>query len=280
MRAVQIVDLTGPESALAEADVPEPEPSHPLTPGSGVLVDSRRGRLVPRSAPDARRGSDQSPTPVRARQRGRRHSAERAGGSGLSEGDRVAACCMLGAFADVAVAPTSSRSGSRTSSTTARRGPDPQLPHRLLLVEAPRPAGGGRNGAGPRRGRRRGHRDAQGGERARRAHDRGGLERRGRSAWRNEAADEVVRSDGAEGRGEGAVRGRGRCGDRPRGRRPLHRQLRSPARAAAWWSSASRAARSPSAGESPAAEQHRGGRRRLGRLRWGSPASTARSGTK
>ncbi len=25
MRAVQIVDLTGPESALAEADLPEPE---------------------------------------------------------------------------------------------------------------------------------------------------------------------------------------------------------------------------------------------------------------
>src|SRR5215510_10680750 len=39
MRAVQIVDLTGPESALAQVDVPEPEPSHMLTPGEGVLVD-------------------------------------------------------------------------------------------------------------------------------------------------------------------------------------------------------------------------------------------------
>src|SRR5918993_938919 len=39
MRAVQIVELTGPESALAEADVPEPEASHVLTPGSGVVVD-------------------------------------------------------------------------------------------------------------------------------------------------------------------------------------------------------------------------------------------------
>ena len=39
MRAVQIVDLTGPESALRVVDLPEPGPSHPLTPGSGVLVE-------------------------------------------------------------------------------------------------------------------------------------------------------------------------------------------------------------------------------------------------
>ena len=39
MRAVQIVDLSGPESALAETELSEPEPSHPLTPGRGVIVD-------------------------------------------------------------------------------------------------------------------------------------------------------------------------------------------------------------------------------------------------
>ena len=39
MKAIQIVDLSGPDSALREADVPEPEASHMLTPGSGVLVD-------------------------------------------------------------------------------------------------------------------------------------------------------------------------------------------------------------------------------------------------
>src|ERR671937_794871 len=38
MRAVQIVDLSGPESALAEADLPEPEASHMLTPGGGVDI--------------------------------------------------------------------------------------------------------------------------------------------------------------------------------------------------------------------------------------------------
>ena len=39
MRALQIVDLSGPASALKLADLPDPEPSHMLTPGSGVLVD-------------------------------------------------------------------------------------------------------------------------------------------------------------------------------------------------------------------------------------------------
>src|SRR5436305_14573442 len=39
MRAIQIVTETGPEEALQVADLPEPEPSHMLTPGSGVLVD-------------------------------------------------------------------------------------------------------------------------------------------------------------------------------------------------------------------------------------------------
>src|SRR5918999_1070742 len=39
MRALQITELSGPRSALAEAELPEPEPSHMLTPGSGVVVD-------------------------------------------------------------------------------------------------------------------------------------------------------------------------------------------------------------------------------------------------
>src|SRR2546430_17709602 len=39
MRAVQIVAESGPENALALVELPEPEASHPLTPGAGVLVD-------------------------------------------------------------------------------------------------------------------------------------------------------------------------------------------------------------------------------------------------
>ena len=39
MRAIQIVELSGPDGALREVDIPEPEPSHLLTPASGVVVD-------------------------------------------------------------------------------------------------------------------------------------------------------------------------------------------------------------------------------------------------
>jgi hypothetical protein len=39
MEAIQIVEETGPDSALRLVELPEPEPSHPLTPGAGVLVD-------------------------------------------------------------------------------------------------------------------------------------------------------------------------------------------------------------------------------------------------
>src|SRR5436305_1724434 len=46
MRAVQIVNLEGPERALELVDVPEAEPSHMLTPGSGVVVDVRAAGVV------------------------------------------------------------------------------------------------------------------------------------------------------------------------------------------------------------------------------------------
>ena len=39
MRAIQITELTGPDSALHLVDLPEPEASHMMTPGSGVIVD-------------------------------------------------------------------------------------------------------------------------------------------------------------------------------------------------------------------------------------------------
>ena len=39
MRAIQITELSGPDDALEIVDIPEPEPSHMMTPGRGVLVD-------------------------------------------------------------------------------------------------------------------------------------------------------------------------------------------------------------------------------------------------
>jgi NADPH:quinone reductase len=106
MRAVQIVDLTGPESALAEADLPEPEASHMLTPGSGVVIDVHAAGV---SFPEVlqSRGEYQlkPPTPFvpGSEVAGTVRSAP--DGSPLAEGDRVSACCLLGGWAEVAVAP-------------------------------------------------------------------------------------------------------------------------------------------------------------------------------
>jgi NADPH:quinone reductase len=106
MRAVQIVDLSGPESALAETELTEPEASHPLTPGRGVIVDVHAAGV---SFPEVlqTRGEYQIKPPLPfvpgSEVGGVVRSAPE--GSGLEEGQRVAACCMLGAFAEVAVAP-------------------------------------------------------------------------------------------------------------------------------------------------------------------------------
>src|SRR5215203_6103169 len=106
MRAVQIVDLTGPDSALAQVDLPEPEPSHMLTPGSGVVIDVHAAGV---SFPELlqTRGEYQFKPPLPFVPGSEVAGVVRSApdGSGLSEGDRVAAGCLLGAFAEVAVAP-------------------------------------------------------------------------------------------------------------------------------------------------------------------------------
>jgi NADPH2:quinone reductase len=106
MRAVQIVDLTGPGSALSQVDIPEPEASHMLTPGSGVVIDVySAGVAFPEVLQT--RGEYQMKPPVPfvpgTEVAGVVRSAPE--GSGLNEGDRVAAACLLGGFAEVAVAP-------------------------------------------------------------------------------------------------------------------------------------------------------------------------------
>jgi NADPH2:quinone reductase len=106
MRAVQIVDLSGPDSALQLTDLPEPEPSHMLTPGSGVVIDVHAAGV---SFPEVlqSRGEYQLKPPLPfvpgSEVAGVVRSAPE--GAGVEEGDRVAACCLLGAFAEVAVAP-------------------------------------------------------------------------------------------------------------------------------------------------------------------------------
>jgi NADPH:quinone reductase len=107
MRAMQISELTGPATALKPADVPEPEASHMLTPGSGVIVDVKAAGVA---FPEVlqTRGEYQVKPPLPF------IPGSEVGGvvrtapedANVRPGDRVAAFCMLGGFAEVVVAPT------------------------------------------------------------------------------------------------------------------------------------------------------------------------------
>jgi NADPH2:quinone reductase len=106
MRAIQITELTGPDSALKLVDVPEPEAVHPMSPGEAVVVDVHAAGV---SFPEVlqSRGQYQFKPPLPfvpgSEVGGTVRSAP--AGSGLKTGDRVAAFTFLGAFAEVAVAP-------------------------------------------------------------------------------------------------------------------------------------------------------------------------------
>jgi NADPH2:quinone reductase len=107
VRAVQIVNLEGPDRALELVDLPEPaEPSHMLTPGKGVVVDVHAAGV---SFPEVlqTRGEYQVKPPLPFVPGSEVAGVVRAAaeGSPFSPGDRVAAFCALGAFAEVAVAP-------------------------------------------------------------------------------------------------------------------------------------------------------------------------------
>jgi len=106
MKAVQIVELTGPRTALRLQDVPEPEPSHPATPGEGVVVEVHAAGV---SFPEVlqTRGEYQVkpelPFTPGSEVAGTVRSAP--DGTAVKAGDRVAAFCMLGGWAEIAVAP-------------------------------------------------------------------------------------------------------------------------------------------------------------------------------
>jgi NADPH:quinone reductase len=106
MKAAQIVELSGPQSALQMADLPEPEPSHMLTPGAGVLVEVHAAGV---SFPEVlqTRGEYQFKPPLPFVPGSEVGGVVRSvtGGADVKPGDRVAAFCMLGGFAETAVAP-------------------------------------------------------------------------------------------------------------------------------------------------------------------------------
>ena len=105
MRAQQITELSGP-AALTLADVAEPETTHMLTGQEGVVVDVRAAGV---SFPEVlqSRGEYQLKPPLPfvpgSEVAGVVRSAPE--GAGVRSGDRVAAFCVLGGFAEVAVAP-------------------------------------------------------------------------------------------------------------------------------------------------------------------------------
>jgi NADPH2:quinone reductase len=106
MKAVQITELTGPRKALRINDVPEPAPEHPTTPGEGVIVEVRAAGV---SFPEVlqTRGEYQIkpevPFTPGSEVGGIVRSAPE--NANVEAGDRVAAFCMQGGWAEVAVAP-------------------------------------------------------------------------------------------------------------------------------------------------------------------------------
>src|SRR5271170_318005 len=109
MRAIQIVEETGPDSALALVELPEPEPSHPFGRAgidSSVVVEVHAAGV---SFPELlqTRGQYQLKPPLPfvpgSEVAGVVVSASE--GASVKPGERVAAFCALGGFAETAVAP-------------------------------------------------------------------------------------------------------------------------------------------------------------------------------
>ncbi len=106
MRAIQIVSETGPEEALKLVELPEPEPSHMLTPGEGVIVEVHAAGV---SFPELLQSRGQYqlkpelPFVPGSEVAGIVRSAP--AGASVTAGDRVAAFCALGGFAETVVAP-------------------------------------------------------------------------------------------------------------------------------------------------------------------------------
>jgi NADPH2:quinone reductase len=105
MRALQIPKLDGPD-ALEATERPEPEPSHPVSPGRGVVVEVR---AIGVSFPDLlqTRGLYQIKPDLPYVPGGEIAGVvtEASGDAGFAPGDRVAAMTLTGGMAERAVAP-------------------------------------------------------------------------------------------------------------------------------------------------------------------------------
>ena len=106
MRAVQIVQESGPDSALELVQVPEPQPSDALAGGEGVVIDVHAAGV---SFPEVlqSRGLYQLRPPLPFVPGSEVSGVVRSAPAGarVQAGDRVAGFCGLGGFAETAVAP-------------------------------------------------------------------------------------------------------------------------------------------------------------------------------
>src|ERR1700685_4376844 len=109
MKAMQIIELTGPVSALELVELPEPEPSHMLGVGgsdSGVLVDVHcAGVAFPELLQTRGEYQIKPPLPFVPGSEVAgvvRSTGGRASDQTFAVGDRVAAFCALGGFAETA----------------------------------------------------------------------------------------------------------------------------------------------------------------------------------
>jgi NADPH:quinone reductase len=106
MRAVQIAELTGPETALRTVDIDEPGTSHFMTPGEGVLIEVKAAGVSFPELLQSRGEYQMKPdVPFVPGSEIAGIVREASEGSGFSSGDRVFGFCMLGGFAELAVAP-------------------------------------------------------------------------------------------------------------------------------------------------------------------------------
>src|SRR5215212_4745057 len=105
MRALQIVELGGP-SSLKLVDVPEPGSQHMLAPEGGVVVDVKvAGVSFPEVLQSRGEYQLKPPLPFVPGSEVGGIVREAPDGAEVQPGDRVAAMCMLGGFAETAVAP-------------------------------------------------------------------------------------------------------------------------------------------------------------------------------
>jgi NADPH:quinone reductase len=106
MKAIQITELTGPDSALELLDLPEPEPTHMLSPDGAVVVEVHAaGVAFPELLQTRGEYQIKPPLPFVPGSEVAGVVRSAPAGAAVKAGDRVAAFCALGGFAETAVAP-------------------------------------------------------------------------------------------------------------------------------------------------------------------------------